>query len=163
MSPTEERKRTRDKARQRRADPIKGAEVRRRERKACAKWYRNNKEVAKRAYNRYAAEDWGRYAIREVKRRAKRKGCECTITADWLNERLRPMICEATGISLVWDGPDGDNPWAPSVDKIDPDGGYTEDNTQVTCWAYNWAKGKWSEDVISAVAHALIEKEKSLE
>ena len=130
-------------------------------RQSCKRWYRNNLQKAKAARQAYAAENWGRYAIREVRRRSESKNLKCTITADWLNEKFEPMICEATGLRLIWDGPAKGNPWAPSVDRIDPSKGYTEDNTQITCWAYNWAKGNWSHDVLSIVAHAIVEKEKS--
>lgn len=135
-------------------------EQRQRNREACAKWYKNNKEKAKKAYRRYAASDWGKYAMREVNRRSRAKNLECSITADWLNKQLEPMICQATGIQLVWTGPDRQNPWAPSVDKVDPLGGYTPDNVQVVCWAYNWAKGNWDPEVLSTLARAIIAKEK---
>lgn len=128
-------------------------------RQACKKWYRNNLEKAKRTRQEYATEDWGRYIIREVQRRAKRKGLECTITAEWLNRKLEPLVCEATGLDIVWNGPTRGNPWAPSVDRIDSSKGYTEENTQVTCWVYNSAKGNWSGDILSIIAHAIVEKE----
>jgi hypothetical protein len=134
-------------------------EQRLRNRAACKKWYEANKSKASEAYHNYAKSDWGRYAIREVQRRAKRRGIECTIDAAWLNEHVAPMVCEATGIPLIWDGPDKDNPWAPSVDRVQVSGGYTPDNTQVTCWAYNWAKGKWPVEVLRVLADAISEKE----
>lgn len=134
-------------------------EQRARNREACSKWYRANRDKALQASRNYAAADWGRYAIREVRRRALKRGIECTIDAAWLNEHVAPMICEATGMPLVWSGPDTDNPWSPSVDRVDTSGGYTPDNTQVTCWVYNWAKGKWPAETLRILANAIAEKE----
>lgn len=137
-------------------------EQREKNREACKRWYRANKETSQRKTHEYAKADWGRYAIREVKRRSKDKCLECTIDAAWLNVRVAPMVCEATGLELIWEGPDRQNPWAPSVDRIDPSGGYTPDNVQVTCWIYNWAKGKWPKETLAKLAHAIVIKEKDL-
>jgi len=128
-------------------------------REACAKWYAANKDKAAQARRNYTTADWGRYAMREVGRRAKAKGLECTIDADWLNEHVKPMVCEATGLPLVWNGPDKDNPWAPSVDRTDSALGYTADNVKVTCWIYNWAKGKWPAETLAVLADAIAKKE----
>ena len=134
-------------------------EQRQRNREACRRWYRKNKDKSKACHDDWVRRNWGRYAMREVRRRAKTKSLPVDIDAEWLNERLARGVCEATGIELVWEGPDRDNPWAPSVDRKDPSLGYTQSNVQVTCWAYNWAKGKWPTSVLERLARAILEKE----
>lgn len=134
-------------------------EQRLRDRAHSKDWYGKNKKKAKKSTHKYAEDNWGRYAMRGVKRRSKAKGAAWDIDADWLNERLKPMVCEATGLKLIWNGPDRDNPWAPSVDRINSSKGYEKDNTQVTCWAYNWMKGKWPIEVMNTVVRALYKKE----
>lgn len=40
------------------------------------------------------------------------------------------------------------SPFAPSLDRIDPEGGYTKDNVQVVVWFYNCAKQRFTDDEV---------------
>lgn len=68
-----------------------------------------------------------------------------TVTREWIAERIERGVCEATGIKFDMN-PRADgvhqNPLAPSLDRMDPAGDYTPDNTQVVIFAYNTAKGQ---------------------
>ena len=89
--------------------------------------------------------------------RAKAKGYPCTITEDWVLGRIIKGKCEATGMDLVL-VQDGRHPQSPSLDKIDPNLGYTPDNTQVVVCMYNYAKGCFSHEDVVRMAEALCSK-----
>lgn len=78
------------------------------------------------------------------------------LTYEWLLEKIQIGVCEVTGLPfrLGVQG-QGRNPYAPSVDRIDPRQGYTLDNCQVVIWMYNAAKGNWSHEDVIEMAKAL--------
>ena len=84
------------------------------------------------------------------------------IDEQWIQDRLNKGICEVTGIKFEFmeygKGKAGFNhhPWTPSVDKIDPNGGYRQSNCQLVVWAYNRAKGLWSEDIMLKLGKGII-------
>lgn len=85
-----------------------------------------------------------------IRKRSKEKGQKYDITLDWLEERLALGVCQVTGFPFDFETPR--SPYSPSIDKIDPEKGYTQDNGQVVIWMYNTAKGSWShEDVMKMV------------
>jgi hypothetical protein len=80
-------------------------------------------------------------------KRAEATDREITIDRRFIEERLEAGICEVTGERFDFDPPVGGthrNPWAPSVDRRDNNGGYTPENTQIVCVAYNISKADWS-------------------
>lgn len=48
------------------------------------------------------------------------------------------------------------NPWAPSLDRIDSSIGYTWWNTKVVVWMYNAAKGEAHDAHLQRLARAII-------
>lgn len=95
--------------------------------------------------------------------RAKKRGLPFTITSQWVENKLKAGKCERTGIPFnISRGPGGlpgpRSPWSPSLDRINPQLGYTEDNTQVVVWAYNAAKGTWGDEEVLMVARAVLER-----
>jgi hypothetical protein len=83
-----------------------------------------------------------------AKTRAKRDGKPFTITKEFIVEKMKHLVCEATGATLdlrVRTGR-GRNPFAPSLDQILPGEGYTPDNTMVVSWAWNAMKQNFTED-----------------
>lgn len=82
------------------------------------------------------------------KDRATRKGIENTLTVEFIADKLRKP-CPRTGMAFSL-GKTGSNYTSrdirtPSIDKIDPSKGYTEDNVQIVCWGYNVAKQRWTD------------------
>jgi len=72
---------------------------------------------------------------------------EYSITKGKVLELLTPMTCAATGIPLVLKGLSMD-PYAPSLDRIDSNKGYADDNIQVVCLIYNFCKNKFTEEQV---------------
>ena len=89
-----------------------------------------------------------------VRRNAKRAKVEFDLDFEWFKERLDRKVCEATGLPFV----DSDKPMAPfipSVDRTDPNGGYTKDNCKMVVWIYNACKGSNSHKDVMTMARAL--------
>lgn len=47
-------------------------------------------------------------------------------------------------------------PYAPSIDRIDSDGGYTEDNIRLICWACNCFFGTWGSEPAEKIARGMV-------
>ena len=88
--------------------------------------------------------------------RAKKYGCEFSISREEVEVMLQNGHCQATGIrfDLTYSS-DKLNPFAPSLDKIDPKQGYTSSNTRLVCWIYNRAKGDGSDADVMQLVEAL--------
>lgn len=97
-------------------------------------------------------------ALSAAKLRAKRKGIPFSLDPKRIRGLYRAGICQATGIPFsLEDRVDGHmNPWAPSLDRIDPAGGYTDDNTWVVCCIFNLAKSDFAMADVVAMARALL-------
>ncbi len=91
-----------------------------------------------------------------AKRRAEDKNIAFDLDRVDLIERITVGRCERTGIIFDLSVNGGLNPWAPSIDRRDNSKGYTADNIQIVCNAYNLAKGPWSEDVLTTLARAIV-------
>jgi hypothetical protein len=94
-------------------------------------------------------------------RRAKDYGFEFSIPLERVILAIEQGFCEVTKLpfdlkpSAV---PSRTNPWAPSLDRRDSTKGYTPDNVQVVCAAYNYAKNEFSTDVLMTLARAIVDK-----
>lgn len=93
-------------------------------------------------------------------KRAKAAGRELSLDVQNITGRIAKGRCEATGLAFdMSPGPDKHhaNPWAPSLDRRDSAKGYTTENVQVVCAAYNYAKSEWSADVLLRLARAIVD------
>lgn len=70
---------------------------------------------------------WANESILRLRKRARAKQMECTISRDWLLDNL-PGRCPLLKEAFWFD--DKPNDYTPTVDRIDPTQGYTEEN----CW-----------------------------
>lgn len=86
-------------------------------------------------------------------KRAKSLSLEHNLDIEWIKEKLDAGFCEVT--KIPFELTEGRNPFAPSLDKTDPEKGYTKENTKVVCWCYNTAKGNWSHQDVLKLAKAL--------
>lgn len=113
-------------------------------------------DPCRREYNRtYRATPRGRIAGLLHDARLRRP---VTISREWLLDRLERGVCEATGIPFDFHPRDDgghQNPRAPSLDRIDPSGDYTPDNTQLVLYAYNTAKGQLHDREARALVRAM--------
>ena len=85
---------------------------------------------------------WTRCAISAAKKRqAERgeRGVAVTMTSDGLMAKLRAA-------SFRHDGSGRFGPTIPTVERIDPDGPYSDDNTRVVCLGVDASRGRGSMD-----------------
>lgn len=127
--------------------------------------YEENHEEIRSRQKRYRAEhaeDYKRIADRyrsSVRGRSKQmwKGAQVrakknSIFFDLSYEKIERAVargfCERTAIpfDLRPHPKKQNNPFAPSLDKIDPFGPYTDDNVQVVCVAYNIGKNQMTDE-----------------
>lgn len=119
-------------------------------------------EKQKRWYEKSRKTAYGYCSIIYIraKMNARRKKIEFNITFEDIFEKIEKGYCEVTNIPFEYTGVRY-NPFAPSIDKIDPTKGYTKDNIQVVCLIYNRAKGiNHHRDVIKMVRALSWELEK---
>ncbi len=86
--------------------------------------------------------------------RAKQRNLPFDLTDDWARARWTGR-CELTGIefrqSFV-----RQNPFSPSLDRIDPRAGYVQGNCRFILAAVNYLKGSGSDMYMYAIAQALL-------
>lgn len=151
----EQRARARERSRRwRKEHPEKYAHVRERSKQ----WHKEHPERMREYQSAWRQRDPCGSILINIRRRAKYKGIEFTLTREWLEPRLNTGICEMTG--LPFDRNHGtwwrQNPFYPSIDRRDPDQGYTEENCRLVIWAYNTAKNTWSDETTLEIARALV-------
>lgn len=86
----------------------------------------------------------------------KREPLNFELSIEWISVKLQQGFCEVTGLPFVYRDVSGRQPWVPSLDKINPDLGYTLENTRVVVWMYNAAKNVYSDEDVLFMAQALI-------
>lgn len=95
--------------------------------------------------------------------RAKQKGIEHDIDIDWVKERMK--VCEVTGIPFEFRDTQivekknysNRHPLTPTIDKIDPDKGYTKSNCRIVCWWFNLTKSIYNDDQVFDFINTWIE------
>ena len=91
-----------------------------------------------------------------AKKRAFLAKIKFDLSIKWVEEKIKAGKCEVSGIEFVLS--DGRHPFAPSLDRTDPNKGYTEDNVKVVVWCYNAAKGVATHEDVVTLAEALVNK-----
>lgn len=82
-----------------------------------------------------------------AKQRAGAKGEPFTLTLTHVVTGLERGVCPRTGFWFdLTVGKRKQNPYAPSLDKINPTKPYSDDNVQVVCWQYNAMKQELSDE-----------------
>ncbi|MGB1546354.1 MAG: hypothetical protein ACPHDJ_07345 [Candidatus Puniceispirillaceae bacterium] len=90
-----------------------------------------------------------------ISSRAKKKGWEFDLTDEWYWQIVNAGFCQKTGLPFVMDAT-RKSPFQPSVDRVDSSRGYTQDNCQVVCLIFNFAKNKFSEEDVYQFAKAFV-------
>lgn len=112
-------------------------------------WKKNNRQKVNKAAIARRLKDPLKFMLASIKSRSKKLGIDFDLTLDWIKEHSVGKKCPMTGAPFVMDFSNSD-PYKPSVDKIDPTKGYTQDNCRVVSWIYNRTKGTWTDmDVYS--------------
>ncbi len=130
------------------------------DRERTRRWSAENPESSRKATRRWNAQNPARKLLNQCRNSAKARGRECTITVEMIEGMLAPMTCSATGLPLTWEhgGDSARNPWAPSIDRIDPTKGYVDSNVRVVCVLYNLARNNFPDEAVMTMARALAER-----
>ncbi len=98
--------------------------------------------------------------ISDAKKRSKNKGLEFNLTIDWGKARWDGK-CELTKIAfdLTHNKPHAVY-HSPTLDRIDPKRGYTQDNCRFVLWAINTFKARASDNEMYVIAQALLDNKK---
>ena len=99
--------------------------------------------------------------LRCARYRAKKQGIQCTLTLEWVLQKLIEGRCEVTNIDFEIKPGNGErqnteNPWSPSIDRLDPNGEYTPENSRLTVWIFNQARGAFDDEALIRMSRALI-------
>lgn len=101
--------------------------------------------------------------LNNAKQRSHKLGIECTLTHEWILDRLLEGKCERTGLPFIYLSGTGKghilNAFSPSLDRIDRKGPYSPDNVMIVCWIYNRAKGAFEEEQLMVLARTLVNRE----
>lgn len=128
-------------------------------------WYQDNKEFHLQRQKKYRDANVERYRalgekyrsgidgraktlLNGAKQRARSYGMDFNLCLGRIRYALLVGKCERTGVPFDYEKHDRYqyNPLAPSVDRKDPFKGYTYDNIQIVCNAYNLGKNQMSDD-----------------
>jgi hypothetical protein len=96
-----------------------------------------------------------------AKNRALKNQAECTITEDWIQEKIDKGVCELTGLPFDFQyySESKNNPYSPSLDRIDSKNkNYTPDNVRVVLSFVNIAINDLGLEKALPIFKALIEK-----
>ena len=126
-----------------------------------ARYYQINKEIlVRRAADRYTTpEGRARTLYNSAKRRAAKMGLEFNLTYERILSGIIIGKCERSGIDFNLTALDTwRNPFAPSVDRKDNSGGYTNENIQIVSNLYNTGKGQHTDDEFIKFCHMVAER-----
>jgi hypothetical protein len=128
------------------------------------KWRLNHPSYMKKQYQKQIEKDPIAHRVRRLlhttKKAAKQKKFEHSIDKQWCLNKLNGT-CEATGLQFdlsVRGIHKKMNPFAPSIDRIDNDLGYTKDNCQMVVWIYNCSKNTFNSKDLYKMCKAFVKK-----
>jgi len=96
--------------------------------------------------------------LQKLEKRARRKNIPFSLTPNWIRDKLDAGRCEVTGLPFKTHRDPYVNPYYPSIDRVDSNKGYTENNCQMVCHMYNTAKCEFPEEVFAYWAAAFVKK-----
>ena len=131
--------------------------------------YKNNKEKillqTKQRSAKNKSKDPIKYCAKQLlsgaKFRSKEKGIPFNLDLSFIEEKIKLGFCEATGLPFfvsseyMENGKPYQSPYAPSLDQIKHQGGYTKDNIRVTILMFNVARRQWGDSDIVNMAKAI--------
>ena len=107
------------------------------------KWYHKNHEYCLESKTKWRKQNPFKAKavslICNAQKRAASKGIECSISMDWVAYKLEKG-CMLSGLPFNMNPEGKVSPFSPSLDRIDLNGGYTENNTQVILQGINGLK-----------------------
>lgn len=133
----------------------------------CDKHIESCRATGRRSLYRKSLGDRAGYLVSHTKSKAKRLGIPFSLDESRIRDVIEAGFCQVTGIPFSKrpvGSEDGQktgrnrDPWAPSLDRIVPELGYTDKNTRVVVWMYNMAKCSYSDADVLTMAMALVER-----
>jgi len=99
------------------------------------------------------------YTVKLLKSRSKKKGYDFDLTADYLKKIAHECdyICPMTGFKML-QGLKRNNPFSMSIDRINPDKGYTKENVRLVAYCYNLARSNWGDDFTLEMCQRVVER-----
>ena len=105
---------------------------------------------------------WLKRMYKRCRDRSKLKNIPISLTVDDMIELAIECegVCSVSGIPLDLSEPEKNNrrPYAPSLDRINPDLGYTLENCRIVCDAVNIGMLHWGEDVLIKIGMSMTAK-----
>jgi hypothetical protein len=99
------------------------------------------------------------YMLRAAKSRANKNNAVCSLSIDWIEQKINQGFCELTGLpfDLDYAADTSKNPYAPSLDRIDSKNkNYTPENTRVVLLAVNCALSEFGLETIRPILTAML-------
>lgn len=98
--------------------------------------------------------------FQRCKTRSRNLKLDFNLDINYLNQLLvlQKFQCKITNIAFEMssgDGLKGRSPWSPSLDRIDSNKGYTQDNVQFVCLMYNLCKSTWAHNDVVVFANSI--------
>ena len=127
----------------------------------CARWNERNPGKSNGNLRKRRGEQPWYSSLLHAGDRSRKHGHEHDLTADWARATYTG-VCSLTGLPFVISalapaGKSGLRPYSPSIDRINPLKGYTQDNCRWVLSAINSFKGEMSDAEMYHIARALLE------
>lgn len=101
------------------------------------------------------------YLTKKCRERSrKRKHTDFELTVDIVEELIKPLVCEVTGLKLKLDPDTPKDRFAPSIDRIDNTRGYSVDNVRCTAYGINIMRNEFSNEEVDTLAKAWLARER---
>lgn len=88
------------------------------------------------------------HLVNAARKRSRISGVGVSVPTAFVEWALITGICMRTGIKFDFGCYGSRAAFAPSLDRVDPTKGYTLENTEVVCNAFNMAKNEWDHSVL---------------
>lgn len=98
--------------------------------------------------------------VRGIKHKCKKEKLAYDLSKEFVINKFNEQEgkCCKTGLTFTLNNcgqSGGKSPWSPSIDRRNPNKGYTKDNVQLVCLMYNFCKGVWSEEEVKQFVNAV--------
>ena len=115
--------------------------------------------LAQASQNYYSSENIVSTLLRNVKRRAKEAAINFDLTKEFIGilYQQQNSKCALTGIDFIFEKESTfRRPFAPSIDRINSDLGYTRDNVRLVCAVVNLALNEFGDKVFDKMCEAYV-------
>lgn len=117
--------------------------------------YRLNYYKNETAKYRLTINGFANLLLSNARKTSRKQNIEYTITINDILTILKNGYCQISGIKFIINNVPRE-PFAPSIDRINPNKGYTPENIQIVCWIYNSAKGVNTHTDVLKLSRALL-------